>query len=105
MSAIHDTANALQQEWGLSLPDHVSEEEILQLLAEKITVVIAKGPEVFFQLMYRLDIPERKLNIILHDDDAPIKIAKLVFDRQMQKAESRSRNTSKNTNEDPELKW
>jgi plasmid maintenance system antidote protein VapI len=105
VNAIKDTATALQNDWGLQLNDVVSEEEIIAKLADKIVQVLERGPETFFQLMYRLDISEKKLNAILQDENVPLKIARLVYDRQLQKVESRLTNKTKIQDDDPELKW
>ena len=100
------TAQALRGEWGLELPDTLSEEELLHLLSEKLANVIAQGPDAFYQLMYRLDISEKKLNAVLGDEDVPMKVARLVYDRQLQKVKSRQehRKTHSGT-EDSELTW
>jgi len=87
------------------LPDVLSEEAILKLLADRIVVILERGPETFFQLMYRLDISERKLNAVLDDDDVAMKVARLIYDRQLQKIQSRQEHSSTNSNDDPELRW
>ncbi len=102
---IHETALALQGDWDLQLPDTLSEEAILRLLAARIVTILERGAETFFQLMYRLDISEKKLNAVLQDDDVPGKIARLVYDRQLQKVKSRHENKVKNHDDDPELQW
>ncbi|RYD55328.1 MAG: hypothetical protein EOP56_16500 [Sphingobacteriales bacterium] len=96
--------NALYQQWELQVSDVVSEEEIKRQLAIRILMMMDKDPERFFQLMYRLDVPEHKLRMIWADADAPDKIAAMVYERQLQKIQSRSRNKF-NTPEDPELQW
>jgi len=105
MDPLQETAVALQQEWGLQLPDILSEEEILKRLAERIAAMTAKGPEAFFQLMYRLDISEQKLRHVMHEPDVDQKIARLIYDRQWEKIRSREyfRNHARDT--DPDLKW
>ena len=102
---LYDTALALKDEWGLQLPETLSEEAILQLLADKIVTILERGPETFFQLMYRLDISEKKLVAVLQDENAPYKIARLIYDRQLQKIRSRQENRMKNESDDTELKW
>ena len=102
---LHETAAALKDDWELLLPDTLSEEAILQSLADRIVQVLERGSETFFQLMYRLDISEKKLNAVLQEDDVPVKIARLVYDRQLQKIKSRHEKRAKNNNDDPELKW
>lgn len=102
---LQETASALKEDWDLQLPDTLSEETILRLLAERIVVILERGAETFFQLMYRLDISEKKLNAVLQEDDVPMKIARLIYDRQLQKIRSRHENRMKTSNDDPELKW
>lgn len=102
---LQEAAVALGQDWDLQLPDMLSEEAILKLLADRIVTILEHGPETFFQLMYRLDIPEKKLNAVLQDDDVAMKIARLIYDRQLQKIQSRLTNKVKRESDDPELKW
>jgi hypothetical protein len=102
---LEETALALKDDWDLQLPDLISEEAILKLLAERIVTILERGAETFFQLMYRLDISEKKLNAVLGDDDVPGKIARLVYDRQLQKIQSRLANRKTSESDDPELKW
>ena len=100
-----EAATALKQDWDLQLPDTLSEEAILRLLADRIVTVLERGAETFFQLMYRLDISEKKLNAVLQDDDVAGKIARLIYDRQLQKIQSRLTNKVSKDDDDPELKW
>jgi hypothetical protein len=100
-----ETASALKNEWDLQLPEMISEEAILQMLADKVVQLIERGPGDFFQMMYRLDISEKKLNAVMHTDNAALKIAKLIYDRQRQKAESRLIHKAKKENKDSDLEW
>jgi len=100
-----ETANALKSDWDIILPDKFSEEEILRRLADRIVTILERGPDTFCQLMYRLDISEKKLNAILNEDDVALKIARLIYDRQLQKIQSRRENSKPGDNADPELKW
>ena len=102
---LQEAAIALGQDWDLRLPDMLSEEAILKLLADRIVTILERGPETFFQLMYRLDISEKKLNAVLRDDDVAAKIARLIYDRQVQKIRSRLANRKTSESDDPELKW
>ncbi len=104
-SILQETALALKEDWDLQLPETLSEEAVLKILADRIVAVLERGPEVFFQLMYRLDISEKKLNAVLQDDDVAAKIARLIYDRQLQKVRSRQVNKMSGETEDPELKW
>ena len=103
---LQQTALALDSEWDLHLPEGtLSEEAILQLLADRIVQVLERGPDTFFQLMYRLDISEKKLTAILDDDNVAAKIARLVYDRQLQKIQSKRSSPKDPDIDDPELKW
>lgn len=95
----------LRKEWDLSFTETLSEEALLQMLADKIVDILAKGPETFFQLMYRLDISEKKLLAVLADENTPVLIARLIYDRQLQKIKSRHEHRIKDLNDDPELNW
>ena len=100
---LKETAIALKDDWELVLPDTLSEDAILKLLADRVVKILEQGPETFFQLMYRLDISEKKLNAILHDPHVADKIARLIYDRQLQKIQSRHVHRKKSENSDPEL--
>jgi hypothetical protein len=102
---LQETAHALQQQWEIQMPEVVSEENILKQLIYRVIYYLEKGPEAFFQLMYRLDISEKKLNGVMHETDVAAKIARLIYERQLQKIQSRLA-TKKNTiSDDPELAW
>jgi len=102
---LQEAAIALGQDWDLKLPDVLSEDTILKLLADRVVLVLERGPDTFFQLMYRLDISEKKLNAILLEDDVAMKIARLIYDRQLQKIQSRMAHRKMQENGDPDLKW
>ena len=102
---LQEAAVALQQAWGLQLPPVISEQTILEQLTARVIYFLERGPEAFFQLMYRLDISERKLNAVMNETDVAQQIARLIYDRQIQKIRSRHIYKSSNTEEDPELQW
>ena len=105
MDIIRETATALREEWGIEVPQLISEAAILKMLADRVVVLIDQGSESFFQLMYRLDIPEKKLHGVLHEADFAEQIALLIYNRQLQKIESRSKYKTPNTDTDPDLRW
>ena len=102
---IQQAANALQNEWGITLGDRVSEEEILKQLALRIAQLIEQDVDAFVQLMYRLDIAEKKLHGVMGEEFVAEKIARLIYDRQLQKIESRAIYSKKAANDDPDLRW
>jgi len=102
----HEIADILKRDWEISLSDTVSEEEILHQLAKRAAQLIESGPENFFQLMYRLDISEKKLNAVIRDEDVAGKIARLIYERQLQKIKSREYFRNANAmKDDADLSW
>ncbi len=102
---LEETASALKGDWDIQLPETLYEDAILKVLADKVVLLLERGPETFFQAMYRLDISEKKLTAILNDEHVAHKIARLVYDRQLQKIQSRIDNKVKNESNDPDLAW
>lgn len=94
----------LEAEYGISLHGLVSEQEIIEKLALQVGVLAEKGPDAFFQMMYRLDISERLLNKAMVDKAAAVEIARLIYNRQRQKIRSREYYKRKEEGDD-ELKW
>ena len=101
-----DEANIIIQEWGLDASGLHSKEEILAALAAKIDSMLAKDPMGFVQLMYRLDIPEAQLDMVMENDHPAPMIAQLVWDRQIQKSILRRSTPPRQSGEDDEeLIW
>ena len=101
-----EAASLLQHDWQIQVPDVVTKEAIIAALSQRIALLLERGTETFFQLMYRLDIPERKLQAVMQDSDAIEKIAALVYDRQVQKIISRQQYKQQQWNGDEDdLKW
>jgi hypothetical protein len=98
-------ANAIQQQWELQLPETVTEEELLRILAQRVKLLLERGTEPFFQLMYRLDIPEHKLYDAMNTGDAPHAIAHLIYQRQLEKIQSRLINKTEANEDDFDLRW
>jgi hypothetical protein len=102
---LNEAASALQQEWDIALSEIISEAAILHALEQAVIAQLQRGPEAFFQLMYRLDISEQKVNAALNSNEAAAIIARLIYDRQLQKIRSRIQNPPQRSIEDDELNW
>ena len=97
-------AEELARQWDITLTGVYTSSYIIDILALKLAAIAEQGPDSFFQLMYRLDIPEKRLTIAMHDKNAIHEIATMVYNRQLQKI--RSRNFYKNSKPDDEsLRW
>ncbi len=105
MERLQEAAIAIKGEWGVEIPEFISEAALLHKIAERVTALIEKSTEEFLQLMYRLDISEHKLHGVMHEADFAHKIARLIYDRQMEKIKSREMYSASNKEEDPDLKW
>ena len=108
----------MQQENQLSLPEKIvavsnlidqkNEEELRQKLIALINELINKDFHALIQLLYRIDVYEKKIRLYLNkntDADSAAIIADLIIERQLEKIESRKK-FSKNQNlESEEEKW
>jgi hypothetical protein len=77
-------------------------------LAEKINLLIQRDFEAVVQLLYRIDVSEKRLRGILDSDsgeDAGRIIARLIMERQWQKIESRRRYRQDDAGESDEERW
>ena len=67
----------------------ITEEKLLELLAEQVAFLIEHKIEFLLSLLYRLDIDERKVDFALSPispDPPHLAIASLVLERQNQRA-------------------
>lgn len=100
-------AASLKEKFELDIPDGFSEQEIKLNLEKRLAHLLERNPEEFFQLLYRIDIPERQLQVVLQEENALTLLANLVYDRQMDKVKSRLFYKSQNSDKtvDDELGW
>lgn len=92
--------NTLQQTTDLirapfelqSAPPPADEAELLALLAARIEEMLLNRPDYIMSLLYRLDVLEEKIRPVMHPS-APepphIGLARLVLERQKQRAETK----------------
>lgn len=98
-------AQEIAKQYELVLPETVDEEKLLLLLEQKVIAWIQSGAEEFFQMLYRLDISEKKIKEVLHNEDIAKRIAQLIYERQIQKYNSRLNNKTTTEEQDKELLW
>lgn len=76
------------------LPEGMSEQELLDTLADRIAWLLEYRLEYFFSLMYRLDVAEEKVDEALRpggDEPANLALARLVVQRQKERLETRKK--------------
>lgn len=73
-------------------PPPGTEEELLALLASRVEEMLAHRPEYLMSLLYRLDVLEEKIRPAMHPgapEPVHIGLARLVLERQKQRAETK----------------
>ncbi len=98
-------AQEIAKQYELVLPETVDEEMLLKVLEQKVVEWIQSGAEEFFQMLYRLDISEKKIKEVLQHEDIAKQIAKLIYERQIQKYNSRLENKASAEEKDKDLLW
>lgn len=102
-----DLIPLLSQSLEIDLPQNISTEKLLDKLSFHINHLIQSDFQKLISILYRVDIDEKRLKILLEDNsdrDAGIIIAELMIERQLQKIRSRQQyKPDKNISEDE--KW
>jgi hypothetical protein len=102
-----DLIPAINDSLEISLPDHISLEELKEKLAGHINHLINHDFEKLVSLLYRIDVNENKMRNVLDNkegENAPLLIAGLIIERQLQKLKTRKESKSNNEIPDDE-KW
>ena len=71
------------------LPENAPVESVVGILAERINALITDDFSGLMQILYRLDVNEQKLRTMLkthQDRDAGMVIARMILERQQEKA-------------------
>jgi hypothetical protein len=79
-----------------------------QLLAIKINELINTNFQKLVSILYRMDISEAKLKLLLHDhpnEDAGVLIADMMIEREAQKIKSRQQFRQRDNTIDESEKW
>jgi hypothetical protein len=108
MQLLSETALQIGEETALTIPDHITYDQLESLLAEKLETMINKDFQQFVLLLYRIDVAESKVRQVLADDTSENvyrKIAALLIDRQQQKIISRKTFTRPIKDDDGEERW
>lgn len=89
-------------------PEASSSAEIREKLIHLLDELINKDFSALIQLLYRLDVSEKKIRAYLDNNtntDAAPGLANLIIERQLQKIESRKNYRSKNSDSSNEERW
>lgn len=83
----------INKDFSLELNRNISEDELASLLAIHINEMILHDLPKLIQLLYRVDISEKKMKHTLAENknyEAGMIIARMVIERQKEKAKSRA---------------
>lgn len=98
----------INKELSIELPTLQTIEELRLLLAEKLNWLIQHDFQRLVQVLYRIDVNERKLKFLLKEnvgEDAALIMADLIIERQSQKIASRRQTKTNDENISDEEKW
>ena len=108
----------MQQKSQLSLPEKIlavsnlidqkNDEKLREKLIFLINELIKKDFDVLVQLLYRIDVYEKKIRIYLsknRQEDSAAILADLIIERQLEKMESRKKFSENKNEECDEEKW
>jgi hypothetical protein len=93
---------------GVSFHEDDSYEDICSILTAYITELINNDFSQLISLLYRIDVPEKKLRQVLdatNGKDAASVIATMIIERQLEKIRSRERFKSNGGGISEEEKW
>jgi len=91
-----------------ALEEGMTEQQLLDALANQIAYFIEHRMDFLLSLMYRLDIPEAKVNFALspeHPLPPNMALAKLVLDRQKERVNTKIVYKQQELDLDEELEW
>lgn len=91
-----------------NLIEEASKEKIRQKLIVLLDELIQKDFNALVQLLYRIDVDEKKIRIYLNQNknvDSASVLADMIIERQLQKVKSRKQFRRKDDAEDDEEKW
>ena len=86
--------NYLNEQFGISVNPGISTDQLEGILAERINHLVINDFPQLLQLLYRIDISEQKLKALISNNpetDAGRIIARMIIERQLEKARLRER--------------
>lgn len=100
--------NLIRADWKIDLKKSATEEDLVNALAFEINSMIQNDFYRLIQLLYRIDISEKKLKELLNKNrqaDAGKIIAHMIIERQKEKIRYRKEHPPENSNLSDEELW
>ncbi|MES1215455.1 MAG: hypothetical protein ABUT20_08060 [Bacteroidota bacterium] len=98
----------LNTELAVEISEQISFEELRESLSQYINSLIQTNFQKLVSLLYRIDVSESKLKILLQentDANAGMIIADLIIERQLQKIKSRQQFSQRDKNINDDEQW
>lgn len=98
----------INESFAVSIPADCAQEQLEGLLAERINQLIIHDFTALVNILYRIDVSEKKLNTVLEQNkntNAGKIIAVLIIERQQQKQRSRQQSRDEDNIIDEEERW
>lgn len=98
----------INKELALALPEKISLDEVQIQLAAYINTLIQLHFEQLVNLLYRIDVSEKKIKSLLQNypsENAGNIIAALIIERQVEKIKTRQQFNQRDNNFNKEEKW
>jgi hypothetical protein len=89
---LHQTYDLIVRDFDLEPQTAASIKEVKQFLAKRITILMHQNMGLLMSILYRIDVQEARLKMILEYSPAaemPGQLADLVIERQLQKVKTR----------------
>ncbi|MGL6266388.1 MAG: hypothetical protein ACRC2O_00620 [Chitinophagaceae bacterium] len=99
---------AIRADWPLLVPEKCTEEQLLNVLSVEINRLINHDFSRLIAILYRIDISETKLKILLAENkgsDAGRIIAWMILERQKEKQRSRQQYSGNRGDIPEDEKW
>lgn len=88
--------------------EEINEEQMLNLLADRIAYMLEYQLEYLFSMMYRMDVSEKKVSAALHplaDEPANVGLARLVIERQKERLFTKEHYKQVDLGDEEDLRW
>lgn len=88
--------------------EDINEEQMVQLLANRIAYMLEYQLEYLFSMMYRMDVSEKKVSAALHplaEEPANVGLARLVIERQKERLFTKEHYKQADLGNEEDLRW
>jgi hypothetical protein len=105
---VNELVASIQKDWSLVTKPLITEDQLIEILANEINRMIRDQFSWLIHLLYRIDISEQKLRALLAENknaDAGKVIAYLIVERQKQKIAFRKSHPPKKEDIPDEDRW